>query len=134
MSYASVARYQHNDVLSMSPPRRLVFLYGQVLASLRQAARKLEEGDIENRSRLLTRAREIIAELLCTLDFSVGGEIAVNLASLYTWMMDETVSIDRHKDGKRLERLTLMVADLHGAWEKAAIMVSEAPAEGVAIS
>ncbi|HWA56946.1 MAG TPA: flagellar export chaperone FliS [Gemmatimonadales bacterium] len=132
MSYAAATRYQQNDVNSMTPARRVVFLYGQILVSLRQAARRLEERDIEQRTRMLTRARDILGELLCTLDFELGGEIAANLASLYVWMMDETLEIDRHQDGKRLERLTQMVAELHGAWEQAAVMVSEVPAQQVA--
>ncbi len=133
MSYAATARYQQNDVNSMSPARRVVFLYGQVIASLRVAGRRIEERDIEQRSRMLTRAREILAELLCTLDFELGGEIAPNLARLYMWMMDETVAVDRTLDLKRLERLTQMVSELHGAWEQAATMVSEVPPTGLAI-
>lgn len=133
MSYAATARYQQNDVNSMSPARRVVFLYGQVIASLRMAGRRIEENDVENRTKMLTRAREILAELLCTLDFELGGEIAANLARLYMWMMDETVAVDRAKDLKRLERLTQMVAELHGAWEQAAAMVAETPQAGLAV-
>ena len=127
MSYAATSRYQQNDVNSMSPARRVVFLYGQVLASLRMAGRRIEEGDVEQRTRMLTRAREILAELLCTLNFELGGEIARNLARLYMWMMDETVAVDRTREIKRLERLTQMVAELHGAWEQAATMVADVP-------
>lgn len=133
MSYAATTRYQQNDVNSMTPARRVVFLYGHVLASLRMAAKRLEEKDIEQRSRMLTRARDILAELLCTLDFELGGDIAANLATLYVWMMDETLAVDRYQDGKRLERLIQMVAELHGAWEQAAVMVSEVPAQQVAV-
>jgi flagellar secretion chaperone FliS len=125
VGYAAAAtRYQQNDVLSMSPARRVVFLYGQILASLRQAGRQLERGEIEHRSNSLTRAREIIGELLCTLDFD-AGPVATNLARLYTWMMEETVAVDRAQDGKRLARLTGMVAELHGAWEQAAAAVPD---------
>ena len=125
MSYAGVAKYQQNDVFSMSPARRLVFLYGQVVANLRQAGRFLERGEVEARSRALTRARDIMGELLCTLNFQEGVEIAANLASLYLWMMDETLEVDRRRDPKRLERLTAMVAELHAAWEQAAAQVPE---------
>jgi flagellar protein FliS len=125
VSYAGVAKYQQNDVFSMSPARRLVFLYGQVVANLRQAGRFLERGEVEARSRALTRARDIMGELLCTLNFQEGGEIAANLASLYLWMMDETLEVDRRRDPKRLERLTAMVAELHAAWEQAAAQVPE---------
>lgn len=132
MSYAATARYQQNDVNSMSPARRVVFLYGQVVASLRQASRRIEDGGVEQRSRLLTRAREILGELLCTLDFELGGEIAPNLAKLYMWMMDETVAIDRGRDAQRLERLTQMVAELHDAWDQAAALVPDVGAQDVA--
>ena len=125
MSYAGVAKYQQNDVFSMSPARRLVFLYGQVVANLRQAGRFLERGEGEARSRALTRARDIMGELLSPLNFQEGGEIAANLASLYLWMMDETLEVDRRRDPKRLERLTAMVAELHAAWEQAAAQVPE---------
>ncbi len=129
MSYAAVARYQHNDVFSMSPARRVVFLYGQTLASLRQASRYLEKGDIEQRSRCMMRASEIVAELLCSLDFEAGGEIATNLAKLYTWMMSEIFEVDRLRDAKRLDKLTNIVAELHAAWNQAATQVADvAPA------
>lgn len=128
MSYAAVARYQQNDVFSMSPARRVVFLYGQTLASLRQAGRYLEKGDIEQRSRCMMRASEIVAELLCSLDFEAGGEISANLAKLYTWMMSEIFEVDRLRDPKRLEKLTAIVAELHAAWNQAAAKVAdEAP-------
>jgi len=128
VSYAAVARYQQNDVFSMSPARRVVFLYGQTLASLRQAARYLEKSDIEQRSRCMMRASEIVGELLCSLDFEAGGEIATNLARLYTWMMSEIFEVDRLRDTRRLEKLTAIVAELHSAWNQAATQVAdEAP-------
>jgi len=127
----AVSRYQQNDVFSMSPARRVVFLYGQALAGLRQAGRHLERGEIESRSRCLTRAREILGELLTTLDFEQGGDIARNLAGLYAWFMSETVEIDFKPDPARLERMTLMVAELHAAWDQAAQQVAE-PAPSMA--
>ena len=83
MSYAAVRSYQQNDVTNMSPARQVVFLYGHVLASLRQASRHLAQKDIEARSRSLGKARDILGELLCTLDFE-AGPIASNLAGLYS--------------------------------------------------
>lgn len=124
MSSAAVSRYQQNDIASMSPARRVVFLYGQALASLRQAARHLEQNEIEARTRSLTRAREILGELLASLDFEAGGSVATNLAALYTWFIGETVQVDLKRDPARLQKLITLVADLHGAWEQAADQVA----------
>ncbi len=134
MSYAAVSRYQQNDVVSMSPARRVVFLYGQALASLRQAGRHLEKGEIEARSRSLNRAREIFGELLATLDFEAGGEIAGNLAALYAWFIGEAFQVDLKPDPARLERLITLVADLHAAWTAAADQVDHAPQPAAAAS
>lgn len=128
MSYAAVSRYQQNDVASMSPARQVVFLYGHVLASLRQASRHLAQKDVEARERSMNKARDIISELLCTLDFEQGGQIARNLAGLYGWFIDETFQIEQTRDGARLTKLIGLVAELHGAWEQAAMQVTEVPA------
>ncbi len=130
MSYAAVRSYQQNDVTSMSPARQVVFLYGHVLASLRQASRHLAQQDIEARTRSLSKAREILGELLCTLDFE-AGPVAHNLAGLYGWFMDETVQIDVTRDGARLTRLIGLISELHGAWEQAAQQVSETASAAV---
>lgn len=128
MSYAAVSRYQQNDVANMSPARQVVFLYGHVLASLRQASRHLAQKDIEARERSMSKARDILSELLCTLDFEQGGQIAKNLAGLYGWFIDETFQIEATRDAARLTRLIGLVAELHGAWEQAALQVSDTTA------
>jgi flagellar protein FliS len=128
MSYAAVSRYQQNDVASMSPARQVVFLYGHVLASLRQASRHLAQKDVEARERSMNKARDILSELLVTLDFEQGGQIARNLAGLYGWFIDETFQIEATRDSARLTRLIGLVAELHGAWEQAAQQVSETQA------
>lgn len=127
MSYAAVSRYQQNDIHSMSPARRVVFLYGQALASLRQAARHMEQGEIESRTRCLGRAREIFGELLATLDFEAGGEVAANLAGLYKWFIGEAFQVDLKPDPLRLQHLITLVTELHGAWVQAAEVVAEPP-------
>jgi flagellar protein FliS len=129
MSYAAINRYQQNDVANMSPARQVVFLYGHVLASLRQASRHLAQKDIEARERSMNKARDILSELLVTLDFEAGGQIARNLAGLYGWFIDETFQIEATRDGARLTKLIGLVAELHSAWDLAAQQVTETPAE-----
>jgi flagellar protein FliS len=127
------SRYRENEVTSMSPSRRVVFLYSHVLANLRQARRFMEQGDIEGRSRVLIKAREVINELLVSLDHEQGGEIAVRLSGLYAWFLLEIDHVERKKDIERLERMTQLVAMLHETWDQAANLVAEfAPATGVA--
>jgi flagellar protein FliS len=125
VSRTGLARYQRNDVFALSPAQQVVLLYGHTLASLRQAARHLERNEIEARTLALTKAREILGELLTVLDFENGGDLALSLAKLYAWFIDELMTVDRTRDAARLARVTGMVADLHGSWVEAVGLVAD---------
>ena len=121
MTYASsAARYQEMDVLTMSPARRLVLLYGRLLLSLRQARAAITAGDIPTRAARLGKALDILNELLFSLDREAGGQLAERLAALYVHMLSELSAVDRKPDVARLDRVLETVATLHDAWAAAA--------------
>ena len=120
MTSARVATaYGSLDVLAMSPARRVVFLYTQLMASLTRARRCLAGGDVEGRSETLCRAQAIVQELLVSLNREVGGELGDHLAALYGYFVAEIVAIDSQRDPARLTRLLAMVSPLLEAWERA---------------
>ena len=118
MSYSSnpAARYQELDVLSMSPGERLLLLFRHLESNLRLGNTALLSGDIETRAARLLKASDIIGELLGSLDEEQGGELAVRLAALYSWMLAEIPTITSPADSERLSRLVGMIADLRTAW------------------
>lgn len=112
----------------MSPARRVVYLYSHLLVQLRQAARYLETGEVLPRNQAAVKAREIVGELLFSLDFDAGGEIAANLGRLYEFLIWELTQFEFHPDRNRLAKATTIVSTLHEAWEGAARQVAELPA------
>ena len=118
MSYSSnpAARYQELDVLSMSPGERLLLLFRHLESNLRLGNTALLSGDIETRAARLLKASDIIGELLGSLDEEQGGELAVRLGALYSWMLAEIPTITSPADSERLSRLVGMIADLRTAW------------------
>jgi flagellar protein FliS len=123
MSYAAAARYQELDLLTMSRERRVVLVYGHVVAHLRQGIGALDRGDIAARARHLLKAWDLIALLLDSLDLERGGEIAANLAQLYRWMLQEIAALNAHPDRNRLERVLALNEELYGAWQAAAAVL-----------
>jgi flagellar protein FliS len=111
--------YQAIEVDSMSPARSIVFLYGHLLGQLNQAKHHLAERNHEARSRNLNKARDVVNELLVSLNRADGGEIAENLAALYAFFLKELIQIDLHQDAGRLDRLQALVSSLHEAWVEA---------------
>jgi len=125
MSYAKQSvRYVENDVLSRPAEWMVPLLYEHLLASLSRAAVQMESGDAEGKAASLSRATDIVLELNASLDHEKGGELAGQLASLYSYFALEIMNVGRTLDGKVLQRLISLVAELHEAWVMAAEQVA----------
>lgn len=121
MSYSRQAtRYRETEVLTATPGQLVVLLYDHLLLSLRRARAAMEAGDLEARSAALDKGREVLTELLVTLDRERGGEVASNLAALYSFLLGELVQVGVRADAARLDRVTRMIAELRDAFAQLA--------------
>lgn|SRR5690554_2897249 len=118
-----ISAYQQVRIQSSSREALVAILYERLLGLLTRASVQIENGDIEGKADSLGRATEIVFELMASLDFEAGGEIASRLAALYSFFSREISEIGRTLDRERLDRVVEMVASLHEAWAQAAAMI-----------
>ncbi len=112
--------YRDVDVLSSSPEQLVPLLYMHLLKNLRRAVLCIRRKEIEGKYDAVGKAADIVAELRCVLDFDAGGDLSVQLSSLYGFWAKEMSEAGSMLDGNRLERVADQVAQLHEAWESAA--------------
>jgi flagellar protein FliS len=55
---------------------------------------------------------------MVSLDFEQGGDIAVNLFSLYTWFNRELMEANISQDAKRISIVRNNIDDLRNAWHE----------------
>lgn len=141
MSYGAFAkeasRYREAEVLSASPAQLVVIVYQHLFVNLRRARLLAESTDVTARGDALERARAALAELLVTLDRDRGGELASRLASIYTFMYGEFVTLGVKPNAERLDALLGLATELHEAFAHVAQIVQgtqEAPAPLAAIA
>ncbi len=121
MSYQrQVNAYRQNSVLSSSREELVPLMYEHLLMGLRRASKQIRAKDIEGKATSVEKVTGILYELLASLDFDVGGEIAPRLASLYTYFLKEVQEASRSLQASRLDPLIEMVSTLHEAWVEAA--------------
>lgn len=133
MNYARTqAAYRETAVLGSSPERLVPVLYEHLLVNVRRGTKHLEQGDIDGKFTSLTRASDIVAELLSSLDHDAGGELAGRLSALYGFWLREISTASRDLDARRLDRVAEMVASLMEAWEAAARIVESGETTGAA--
>ncbi len=120
MSYASqAANYRELEILSASPERLVVIIFDALVVQLERARIGTERNDLEMQVVGLTKARAILGELLATLDFEKGAEVATQLADLYQYMLAELVDVGQRKDVVMLRRLAGIASTLRDGFSGA---------------
>ena len=112
--------YQTQQVMTASPAKLVAMLYDRAIVSLREAIRAIEMGDIQTRFNANKRAGDIIAHLATTLDIERGGEIAVNLARLYNFMLSRLVFVDVRNDPEPAREVIALLEPLRESWNQLA--------------
>lgn len=126
MTYPSRAlQYREMQVMSATPARLTVLLFEHLEVVLRRAQTAIRSDQIELRVSNMARSREIVSELLGTLDLERGGDIAIDLSMLYGFLLSELVDVGSRRDAVRLGRLIGIVNTLSTAFALAATQLEE---------
>jgi flagellar secretion chaperone FliS len=118
------ARYMRDRVMTASPAQRVVMLYDRLGLDLTLAQAGMADDPFAAGAHL-SHAMQIVAELQSSLDISAGGP-AVNLSSIYGFVMNEIITI-RGGDHARLPGIATIVATLRDAWAQAAEQLANEP-------
>src|SRR5438034_650144 len=117
MTYSNAsAAYREREVLTASPSRLVVLVYDHALVNLTRAQHAQRAGKEEERLTALSKAREALMELVVTIDAEKGGEIARQLQSLYAFFLTSLLDVGVRRDGRLLERVIGMIAELRDSF------------------
>jgi flagellar protein FliS len=124
----AISTYRETKVKTASQGQLVIMLYdeavkcldrGLELLALNEGGKK-NPGNIEQISKAILKAQEIITELNVSLDFEQGGDIAKNLFSLYTWFNKELLEANIDQDMRRITMVRNQINELRSAWAEIA--------------
>lgn len=98
-------QYATVHVSTVDRGRLLLMLYDGCIKFLKHAKAGLESRDIVKFARFLSKAQAIISELMLTLDFEKGGEIAKDLDRLYDFMLFYLTEANLEKNPDKISRV-----------------------------
>lgn len=113
-----VSHYKRQEIQTASPGKLIVMLYDGAIRNIDKGIEAINSGDFENKEVALSKAQDIILELLGALDVEAGGEIALNLESLYVYLIRRITTGSLEKDIEGLEEARRILADLREAWDE----------------
>lgn len=120
----ALSAYRETRIKTASQGQLVIMLYDEAVKHLDRGLEllgtnisgKKDPGKIEKISKSILKTQEIITELMVSLDFEQGGDIAKNLFSLYTWFNKELLEANVKQDVRRITIIRNMVNELRSAW------------------
>ncbi len=109
--------YKTAEVDTLSQRELLVRLYQGAERFIGQGLAAMREGRHEDCNTYCQKSKRIFLELLSTLNFEQGGEIAVRLRDLYLFFVTELVESNLRKEPDRLAGILPVVVTLREGWE-----------------
>lgn len=82
-------QYKQTSITTASRTQILIMLYEACIRHVKKATLSMESGDMPGKGVAIGKAHDIINELLNTLNFEVGGQIARDLERLYNYMTEQ---------------------------------------------
>ncbi len=121
--------YQAVQVTTTDRGRLLLMMYEGAIKFLKLSVVGLEEKDIPKFCRYLSKGQAIIAELMNTLDFEKGGNIARDLDRLYDFMLFYLSEANLYRDPQRITKVLGLIDTIYSAYRE--IIEGKQGAEGI---
>lgn len=123
-------KYKKTAVESASREKLLLMLYEGAIKFTKRAIIAAEQKDIPTRCENITKAYDIILELMNTLDFKVGGEVAENLERLYMFITDELTRANITGKAEHLKNVLKILETLYEGWKEAIELIKKKEVKG----
>lgn len=126
MMYGSaIQAYKTQQGQGISKVKQVALLYDRMIASLREAAQAVEDGEIERRFNANKRAQDILYSLYGALDMENGGEISENLEKLYLFILRRLPNVDIQNSAEPANEAIELLQPLRDSWHELARQQAE---------
>ena len=115
---AAYNAYQQNSVNVESPARLVEMLYEGILRFTSMAKRSIDAQDIEKKIYYINRTTDIFIELLNSLDYEKGGQVAHYLTGLYTHQIKLLTQANMENSKEKIDIVIKVTKGLLEAWKE----------------
>ncbi|MEC9384542.1 MAG: flagellar export chaperone FliS [SAR324 cluster bacterium] len=108
--------YKKASVNTLDQNKLIIMLYDGAIKNASFAVEHMKTGEIEKVHNCLVKAKNIVTELMATLNMEKGGDIAKNLQSLYSYMFSQLIEANMEKKTQPIIVVIDLLKELRAAW------------------
>jgi len=112
-----INNYHQLNLNIENPTKLILMLYEGILRFSHFAKKYIEKNDIENKTKYINKTIDIFIELINSLNFKKGGEIAYYLNGLYDYQIKLLIKANIENNPKYIEEVIHVVKELIKAWK-----------------
>ena len=108
--------YKKASVNTLDQNKLIIMLYDGAIKNASFAVQHMKSGQIEKVHDCLIKTKNIVTELMATLNMDRGGDIAKNLQSLYSYMFSQLIEANMSKNSEPVIVVIDLLKELRAAW------------------
>jgi flagellar protein FliS len=120
MNMNALATYRstqaHSGIEGASPHKLISMLLDGALDRLKSAKGHMARGERAPQGESIGKVIDIVASLDAYLDVDKGGEVAINLASLYDYMVRKLFEANRDSSVEKLLEIEKLLLEIRAGW------------------
>ena len=120
MTYNSqiVNKYNQFNMNIDNPAKLILMLYEGALRFAHFAKKAINENDIEKKVKFINKTSDIFLELINSLDFEKGGQIAYYLNGLYAYQIELLAKANLENNTEYIDQVIHVLKELIEAWKE----------------
>jgi flagellar protein FliS len=117
MNRKALQSYQTTQITTASPGKILLMLYEGAIKFVRIARVRLEEGNLSEKGKYISKTIDILSEFINTLDHETGGQLAADLENLYLFMIDKLIEANAKNSSEAILVVDKILCTLYEGWK-----------------
>jgi len=110
-------QYKQMQVKTANRGQVLIMLYESAIQNVKKATLAIDKKDLAAKGVAIIKTHDIINELLNTLDFEVGGQIARDLERLYNFVTEQLLKANIENSKEALQAVEKTLSTLLEGWK-----------------
>ena len=124
-----IKAYRSVRINTATQGKMIVMLYDEIIRQIECAREELAARSrrYDKISAALVKARDVVTELMVSLDLDKGQEIAKSLFGLYQFFNSKLIEANVKKEAAPLDAIFPLITDLRASWDKISSVSVHAP-------
>lgn len=110
--------YKTAEVGTASKVKLVIMMYDGAIRFLNECKKRMDAGDIAGRGLYISKAQRIVTELQDSLNIQQGGQIAVQLEELYTFLIHNLSKANIKGEKIYIDQSIMVLENLRDAWKQ----------------